>query len=54
MIMFLASQHMLLEIRLKDKQNNHWHRVHMFGISELIQGGVKDNLLYHLWKQSSG
>ena len=32
----------ILEIRLKDQQNNHWHRGQMFSISELTQRSVKD------------
>lgn len=33
---------MLLEVRLKDKQKNNQHRMHIFSISDLIQGCVKD------------
>ena len=40
--MFPVSWYMILEIRLKDQQNNYQHRVQMFGISELIQWRVKD------------
>ena len=38
---FLVYDTEILEIGLKDQQNNHWHRGQMFSISELTQRSVK-------------